>query len=150
MKTARPLPVPPAGLEPAVSAFGGRRPIHWATGAWLFACRYASCVPAGLLYGVENAAHPEGLIDLLLAVKAVRNQLEHLRAEAVETVAADQVVEQQVLRANAGLRGLGLDVIPVAIDVVVQPTVGDVVNLPDLTVGASVPFSEMIASDTAT
>lgn len=109
-----------------------------------------SCVPAALLYGVENAAHPEGPIDLLLAVKAVRNQLEHLRAEAVETVAANQVVEQQVLRANAGLRGLGLDVIPVAIDVVVQPTVGDVVNLPDLTVGASVPFAEMIASDTAT
>lgn len=33
VKTARPLPAPPAGLEPAVSAFGGRRPIHWATGA---------------------------------------------------------------------------------------------------------------------
>lgn len=72
-----------------------------------------SCVPAGLFDGVEDATHPEGLIDLLLAVKAVRNQLEHLRAEAVETVAADQVVEQQVLRADAGLRGLGLDVIPV-------------------------------------
>lgn len=27
VKTARPLPVPPAGLEPAVSAFGGRRSI---------------------------------------------------------------------------------------------------------------------------
>lgn len=36
MKTARPPPVPPAGFGPAVSAFGGRRPIHWATGAWLF------------------------------------------------------------------------------------------------------------------
>lgn len=88
-----------------------------------------SCVPAGLLYGVKNAAHPEGPINLPLAVKAVRNQLEHLRAEAVETVAADQVVEQQVLRADAGLRGLGLDVIPAVIDVVVQPTVGDVFNL---------------------
>ncbi len=88
-----------------------------------------SCVPAGLLDGVKNAAHPEGPINLLLAVKAVRNQLEHLRAEAVETVAADQIVEQQVLRADAGLRGLGLDVIPAVIDVVVQPTVGDVFNL---------------------
>ena len=42
VRTARPLPVPPAGLEPAASAFGGRRPIHWATGAWLF------CLPVCL------------------------------------------------------------------------------------------------------
>ena len=57
-----------------------------------------------------RARHAHARAELMRhMLTTARKVKEKPKAEAVETVAADQIVEQQVPRADAGLRGLGLD-----------------------------------------